>query len=267
MSDRGAFIGADFEQAYNAILADITQMGLAMSQITAERKIRIMGALAGAGTGNREKNLNIAAAVYNAGEMFRNSHYMDAFVKANLLMMRFIRNRNFAKLAKFKGQLVHFYGTYETLTTIMEGALQRFDLYFDQWHTLTTMGLRPPERREGEMTYLAADETALEAAMQEQQRAREAWRAEIPQSIDDFATAFKKARTIAEGFDKLGIEDIPPPPPEPDAEEISKRFKDLIKDMPPDEERSSMIKVLTEMLASLKEDDKTEAGDKTDAGG
>lgn len=238
MADRGTFgrmFGADFEQVFNAVLQDATQLGLAVSQITAQRKIRIMGALAGSGTGDRERNLNMASMVYNLGEMFRKSHFMDIFVKANLLMMRYVENRNYAKLTKLKGQLVYFYVTYEAFTTIMEGALERFDLYFDQWHVLTTMGLRPPERREGEMTWMAANEMALEAAGRDQQRAREAWRREIPDSIDDFATAFKKARVIAEKFDKLGIEDIELP----DIESFEKKIEEL-----------------TEEIASLKEEKK-----------
>jgi len=238
MADRGTFgrmFGADFEQVFNAVLQDATQLGLAVSQITTQRKIRIMGALAGSGIGDRERNLNIASMVYNLGEMFRKSYFMDIFVKANLLMMRYVENRNYAKLTKLKGQLVYFYVTYEAFTTIMEGALERFDLYFDQWHVLTTMGLRPPERREGEMTWMAADEMALETAGRDQQKAREAWRKEIPDSIDDFATAFKKARVIAEKFGKLGIEDIELP----DIESFEKKIEEL-----------------TEELASLKEEKK-----------
>jgi len=230
MSDRGAFgkmLGADYEQVYNAIMTDVTQVGLAVSQLTIERKIRIMGALAGSATGDRERNLIVASAVYSTGEMVRNSHFMPIFVKANLLMMRYIKNRDYAKLDKIRGQLVHFYSPYEMLTTIMEAALQRFDLYFDQWHTLTTMGLRPPERKEDEMTYLAADETALESAGLDQERARKRREKEMPASIPDFKTAFAEARVIAEKFGELGIEDIELP----DIESLEKKVKDLTEDL------------------------------------
>lgn len=229
MADRGAFgkmLGADYEQVYNAIMTDVTQVGLAVSQLTVERKIRIMGALAGSGAGNREHNLMIASSVYSTGEMVRNSHFMPIFVKANLLIMRHHKNKNIAKLDKVREQLVHFYGPYEMLTTIMEGALQRFDLYFDQWHTLTTMGLRPPERREDEMTYLAADEVALENAGWDQERAKQK-REEMPESIPDFKTAFAEARVIAESFAKLGLEDTPLP----DVETLIKRVEDLTEEL------------------------------------
>jgi len=227
-------LGADYEQVYNAIMTDVTQVGLAVSQLTAERKIRIMGALAGSVAGNRERNLIIASSVYSTGEMVRNSHFMPAFVKANLLMMRYFKNRNYAKLDTIKAQLVHFYSPYEMLTTIMEGALQRFDLYFDQWHTLTTMGLRPPERKEDEMTYLAADEMALEAAGWDQERAKRQ-REKMPDSIPDFKTAFAEARVIAEEFGKLGLEDTPLP----EVETLTKQ-----------------IAVLSEELATLMKDKK-----------
>jgi hypothetical protein len=150
-------------------------------------------------------------------------------------MMRFTENKNYAKVSKLRGQLVYFYVTYEAFTTIMEGALERFDLYFDQWAVLTTMGLRPPEQMEGHMTWLAADETALQDAAQAQQRAREVWRQEVPESIDDFATAFKKARIIAEGFTTLGVEDIEPPTDDRNreiktlAEELAKEIADMPK--------------------------------------
>lgn len=229
MADRGAFgkmLGADYEQVYNAIMTDVTQVGLAVSQLTRERKIRIMGALAGSGTGNRENNLMIASSVYSTGEMVRNSHFMPIFVKANLLLMRHYKNRNIAKLDNLREQLVHFYGPYEMLTTIMEGALQKFDIYFDQWHTLTTMGLRPPERRENEMTYLAADEMALEDAGWDQERAKKQ-REEMPDSIPDFKTAFAEAHVIAESFAKLGYEDAPLP----DVESLIKRVADLTAEL------------------------------------
>ena len=248
MSDRGAFgrmIGADYEQVYTAIMQDVTQVGLAVSQLTAERKIRIMGALAGSTADNRERNLLVASAVYSTGEMVRNSHFMPIFVKANLLMMRYFKNRNFAKLDKIKAQLVHFYSPYEMLTTIMEAALQKFDLYFSQWHTLTTMGLRPPEQGEGNMTWMAADRTAMDAAVQDQdvarKRAQEAGRRTMPDSIPDFKKAFAEARIMAERFDKLGIE----------AEDI---------DMPDIESLNKKIESLTEELAKAKKDDKTDAG-------
>jgi hypothetical protein len=248
MSDRGAFgkmIGADYEQVYNAILTDVTQVGLAVSQLTVERKIRIMGALAGSTADNRERNLLVASAVYSTGEMVRNSHFMPIFVKANLLMMRYFENRDFSKLDKIKAQLVHFYSPYEMLTTIMEGALQKFDLYFSQWHTLTTMGLRPPERGEEEMTWMAADETAMDAAVQEQdvarKRAQEAGRRTTEGSIPDFKKAFAEARIMAERFNTLGIEAV-----------------DI--EVPDIDELNKQIKTLTEELAKLKKDDKTDAG-------
>jgi len=232
MSDRGAFgkmLGADYEQVYNAIMTDVTQVGLAVSQLTAERKIRIMGALAGSTTDNRERNIIIAAAVYSTGEMVRNSHFMPAFVDANLLMMRYFKSSNYAKLDAIRGQLVYFYSPYEMLTTIMEAALQRFDLYFDQWHTLTTMGLRPPERKENEMTYLAADEMALETAGWDQERAKKQ-REEMPDSIPDFKTAFAEARVIAEKFGELGLEEISLPDVET-LETLNKKIKDLTEEL------------------------------------
>lgn len=230
MADRGAFgkmLGADYEQVYNAIMTDVTQVGLAVSQLTAERKIRIMGALAGSVTGDRERNLIVASAVYSTGEMVRNSHFMPIFVKANLLIMRYFENRDLAKLAKIRGQLVHFYGPYEMLTTIMEAALQKFDIYFSQWHTLTTMGLRPPEQKEDEMTYLAADEVALEVAGWDQERATKSREREIPDSIPDFKTAFEEARVIAESFGKLGVGDISLP----DIESLEKKIKALTDEL------------------------------------
>jgi hypothetical protein len=121
----------------------------------------------------------------------------------------------------------------------MEGALERFDLYFDQWAVLTTMGLRPPEQTEGQMTWLAADETSLQEAAQSQQKAREAWRQEIPESIDNFATAFKKARVTALELNRLGIEDVGPPD--------DKRVK----------MRKTLIEELTKEIADLPEDDKS----------
>ena len=229
MSDRGAFgkmLGADYEQVYNAIMTDVTQVGLAVSQLTQERKIRIMGALAGSVTGDRETNLIVASAVYSTGEMVRNSHFMPLFVKANLLIMRYVKQNNLAKLDKLREQLVHFYAPYEMLTTIMEGALQKFDLYFDQWHTLTTMGLRPPERKEDEMTYLAADEMALETAGWDQERAKKQ-REEMPESIPDFKTAFAEARVIAEKFGELGLVDIPLS----EVETLNKKIKDLTEQL------------------------------------
>lgn len=229
MADRGAFgkmLGADYEQVYNAIMTDVTQVGLAVSQLTVERKIRIMGALAGADTGNRENNLMIASSVYSTGEMVRNSHFMPIFVKANLLLMRYLKNGDIAKLDRLRSQLVHFYGPYEMLSTIMEAALQKFDIYFNQWHTLTTMGLRPPERREDEMTYLAADEVALETAGWGQERARKQ-REEMPDSIPDFKTTFAEARVIAEALTKLGLEDIPLS----DIEALTKRVADLTEEL------------------------------------
>lgn len=255
MSDRSAFgrmFGADFEQVFDAVLRDSTQLGMAITQISAGRKVRIMGALRGDGTGNREKNLNVASMVYNLGEMFRKSHFMEIFIDANLLMMRFAKNRNYAKLTKLKGQLVYFYVTYEAFTTIMEGALERFDLYFDQWAILTTMGLRPPEQKEERMAWLAADETALEGAMQDQQRAREAWREDIPESIDDFMTAFKEARDTAQKLTTLITEYVEPPDTRGRnkkiktlAEELAKEIADL-----PEKDRS---KRLAEMMISLVE--------------
>jgi len=239
MSDRGAFgkmLGADYEQVYNAIMTDVTQVGLAVSQLTEERKIRIMGALAGSASVNRERNLQIASAVYSTGEMLRNSHFMPIFVKANILIIRYFNNRDLAKLDKMRSQLVHFFSPYEMLTTIMEGALQKFDLYFDQWHTLTTMGLRPPERREGEMTYLAADETALENAGWDQERLKRGQKGEIHESIPNFKDAFKEARAIAENLIRSGVE----------AESI---------EIPDIEELNEKIKTLTEELAKVKKEE------------
>ena len=234
MSDRSAFgkmIGADYEQVYNAIMTDVTQVGLAVSQLTAERKIRIMGALAGSGTdfGNRERNLIIASAVYSTGEMVRNSHFMPVFVKANLLIMRYFKNRDLAKLDMIKGQLVHFFAPYEMLTTIMEAALQKFDLYFSQWHTLTTMGLRPPEQQENGMTYLAADEMALDIAGWDQERAFKSREKKMPESIPDFKTAFEDAQVIAKSFAELGITDTSLP--EPDIESLNKKIKALTDEL------------------------------------
>lgn len=244
MSDRGAFgkmLGADYEQVYNAIMTDVTQVGLAVSRLTEERKIRIMGALAGSPNVNRERNLQIASAVYSTGEMLRNSHFMPIFVKANILIIRYFGNRDLAKLDKMRSQLVHFFAPYEMLTTIMEGALQKFDLYFDQWHTLTTMGLRPPERKEGEMTYLAADETALETAGWDQERLKRQLKGEIRESIPDFKTAFKEARAIAENLIRSGAE----------AESM---------EIPDIDELNEKIKMLTEELAKVKKEESTDAG-------
>lgn len=257
MSDKGTFgrmFGADFEQVFDAVLRDSTQLGMAITQITAGKNVRIMGALRGDGTGDRERNLNMASLVYNLGEMFRRSHYVgDIFLTANLFMIRFTKERNYAKLAKLKGQLVYLYVTYEAFTTIMEGALERFDLYFDQWAVLTTMGLRPPEQKErGEMTWLAADDTALEAAMQDQQRVREAWRQEIPESIDDFATAFKKAKVIAQGFNTLGIEDIEIS----DTEDRDKKIKTLAEELTKEiagHPENDKLRQKAEMMVSLVE--------------
>lgn len=248
MSDRGAFgkmIGADYEQVYTAIMQDVTQVGLAVSQLTTERKIRIMGALAGSTAVNKERNLLVASAVYSTGEMVRNSHFMPIFVKANLLMMRYFKNRDFAKLDTLRAQLVHFYSPYEMLTTIMEAALQKFDLYFSQWHTLTTMGLRPPEQEEGNMTWMAANEAAMDAATRDQdaarKRAQEAGRRPPPDSIPDFKTAFAEARIMAQKFNTLGF----------DVEDIE--LPDMLS-------LNKKIETLTEELAKAKKDDKTDAG-------
>ena len=254
MSDRGTFgrmFGADFEQVFNAVLQDASQLGMAISQISAGKKVRIMGALRGDGSGNREKNLNMASMVYNLGEIFRRSHFMEILVNANTLMMCFAENRDYAKMAKLRGQMVYFYVTYEAFTTIMEGALERFDLYFDQWAVLTTMGLRPPEQTEGQMTWLAADETALQEASQSQQRAREAWRQEIPESIDDFATAFKKARATAQELNRLGIEDMEPPDSDDRAKKIKTLTEELTKeitDLPEDDKSKRLAKMMIDLV-------------------
>jgi len=251
MSDRGTFgrmFGADFEQVFNAVLQDASQLGMAISQISAGKKVRIMGALRGDGSGNREKNLNMASMVYNLGEIFRRSHFMEIFVNVNVLMIRFTKNRDYAKMSKLKGQMVYFYVTYEAFTTIMEGALERFDLYFDQWAVLTTMGLRPPEQTEGQMMWLAADETSLQEAAQSQQRAREAWRQEIPESIDDFATAFKKARITAEKLDRLGSEDTEPPTDDRDRKTLVEELAKVTADMPEDNKFKQALDIMVKLV-------------------
>ena len=251
MPDRSGFrelLGAEFERVYSMIQRSQTQLGLAISQIFAGRMPRITGALAGSSKIERERKLHVASTVYSIGEMVRNSEFMPLLIKANMYMIEHRNEHNYAKLDKRKGQVVDFYRTYTMIITIMESGLQKFDLYHDTWEILTTMDLMPPERREDELTYLAADKAVLEAAVHDQDIAQRDGIRRPSATSPDFETAFEIARVFAEKLLELGHKDA-------SLSEISSLLK--------------KNEALTKELASLKEDDKTvagktEAGDKTD---
>lgn len=215
MSDRSEFrkiLGADFEQIYNMIQRSQTQLGIAISQIFVGRNPRVTGSLAGSSAAEREKKLHVASAIVSIGEMVRSSEFMPLLIKANLFMIEYRNDHNYAKLDKVKGQVISFYRTYTMLVTIMEAGYQKFDLFHDTWEVLTTMDLMPPERKEGEMVYLAADRDALEDAVNDQDIAKSAAQRTgvrgTQATTPDFEEAFEIARVFAERLVKLGHDDI-----------------------------------------------------------
>lgn len=223
--------GGEYDAFFDGVMRDVTQVGIAISQQVEGRKKRVLGALAGGDKKSKEQKLLIALAVHRQGELLRTGYFMPLLVQANVLMKRFFTNSLFAKLDKLKGQLIFYYATYEILITISEAALVLFDAYFDQWHTLTTMGFRPPDREEsGRMSWMSADVDALETARKRQhaarKRAEEAGRYVRPDSLPTFRAAFEEARIVAEGLDELGRK-VAVSIMAPDLDELSTRIDEL----------------------------------------
>lgn len=223
--------GGEYDAFFDGVMRDVTQVGIAISQQVEGRHKRVLGSLAGGDKKSKEQKLLVALAVHRQGEILRTGYFMPLFVRANVLLKRHFGNSNFAKLDNLKSQLVFFYATYEILVTIAEAALVLFDAYFDQWHTLVTMGFRPPDREEdGRMSWMSADADALETAKKRQhaarKRAEEAGRYVRPDSLPTFRAAFDEARVIAEEMDKIGRE-VVVSAMVPDLEELSSRIDEI----------------------------------------
>lgn len=223
--------GGEYDAFFDGVLRDVTQVGIAISQQVVGRNLRVLGSLAGGDKKSKEQKLLVSLAVHRQGEILRTGYYMPILVDANVLMKRFYINSQFAKLDKLKSQLVFFYATYEVLITISEAALVLFDAYYDQWHTLVTMGFQPPDKDEdGRMSWLSADAGALDKAKKQyhaaRKRAEDAGRYVRPDSLPTFRAAFEEARLIAEGMDefskKVAVSTIGP-----DLEELSLRIDEL----------------------------------------
>lgn len=218
----------EYDIVFDSVLRDVTQVGIAMSQQVEGRHKRVLGAMAGGNKKSKEQKLLVALSVHRQGEILRTGYYMPLFVTANLLMRRHFTNSQFAKLDKLKGQLVHFYATYEILITISEAALVLFDAYFDQWHTLTTMGFRPPDKEEsGQMSWLSADRDALETARKRhyaaRKRAEESGRYVRPESLPTFRAAFEEARVLADAMSEIDKK-VAMESKAPDLDELSDRI-------------------------------------------
>lgn len=223
--------GGEYDAFFDGVMRDVTQVGIAISQQVEGRCKRVLGALAGGDKKSKEQKLLVALAVHRQGEILRTGYFMPIFVTVNVLMKRAFTNSQFAKLDKLKSQLIFYYSTYEILVTISEAALVLFDAYFDQWHTLTTMGFRPPDREEGGgMSWLSADVAALENAKKRQhaarKRAEEAGRYVRPDSLPTFRAAFEEARQIAVEMDEFGRK-VAASAMAPDLEELSSRIDEL----------------------------------------
>jgi len=223
--------GGEYDAFFDGVLRDVTQVGIAISQQVVGRNLRVLGALAGGDKKSKEQKLLVSLAVHRQGEILRTGYYMKLLVDANVLMKRFYINSEFAKLDKLKSQLVFFYATYEILITISEAALVLFDAYYDQWHTLVTMGFQPPDKEEGgRMSWMSADADALDKAKKQlhaaRKRAEDAGRYIRPDSMPTFRAAFEEARQIAEGMDEFSRK-VAVSTMTPDLEELSLRIDEL----------------------------------------
>lgn len=223
--------GGEYDAFFDGVMRDVTQVGIAISQQVEGRQKRVLGALAGGDKKSKEQKLLIALSVHRQGEILRTGYYMPLLVRVNVLMKRHFVNGQFAKLDALKSQIVFYYATYEILITISEAALVLFDAYFDQWHTLTTMGFRPPDRDEnGRMSWLSADVDALETARKQhhaaRKRAKDAGRYVRPDSLPTFRAAFDEARVIAEEMDEFGRK-VALSTMAPDLNELSSRIDKL----------------------------------------
>ena len=223
--------GGEYDAFFDGVMRDVTQVGIGISQQVEGRNMRVLGALAGGDKKSKEQKLLVALAVHRQGEILRTGYYMPLLVNANVLMKRHYINNHFAKLDKLKSQLVFYYATYEILITISEAALVLFDAYYDQWHTLVTMGFRPPDKEEdGRMSWLSADADALGKAKKQhyaaRKRAEDAGRYIRPDSLPTFRAAFEEARQIAEGMDEFSRK-VALSTMAPDLEELSARIDEL----------------------------------------
>lgn len=223
--------GGEYDAFFDGVMRDVTQVGIGISQLVTGRHMRVLGSLAGGDKKSKEQKLLVSLAVHRQGEILRTGYFMPLLVKANILMKRFFDRSLFAKLDNLKSQLLFFYATYEILITLSEAALVLFDAYFDQWHTLVTMGFRPPDKEEsGQMSWLSADRDALETAKKRQhaarKRAEEAGRYTRPDSLPTFRAAFDEARVIAEEMGELGRK-VAVSAEAPDLKELSLRIDEL----------------------------------------
>lgn len=224
---------AEYDALLERVVRDATQLGIGISQLVAGKYMPVLGALAGGDKKSKERKLLTALAIHRQGEILRTGYYMPLLVKYNIFMMAFFANKQFAKIDKLKGQLVHFYTTYQVLITISKGALVLFDAYYDQWYMLTTMGLRPPDKEEsGRMTWMTADMGALETVKKRQyadrERAKKAGRYVRPDPLPTFRAAFEEAHQIAEDMSEpdkqLVLREATP-----DLNELSSRIDELVE--------------------------------------
>lgn len=211
----------EYEEFMDRVMGDATQIGIAVSQLLAGRKTRILGSLAKLSATKQERYVLTALAIVANCEILRETYFKEQFGKAKRIMKRQHKLRNYAKREITRGKLIPFMRACQIVLSMEEISYGVIDTFFDQVEVLTTMGLRPPQRKGEEDTHgvgwLAADQERLEAVQRAQHAAED--RAERVGIIDGsqkgkltvkdvFASAIEEVEI--EGFIDILEEKEPP---------------------------------------------------------
>lgn len=196
----------EYEEFMNRVMGDATQIGIAISELMAGRKKRILGILSGMSEAKKERYGLTALAISANCEIMRETYFKEIFGTAKRIMKRHHKLGNYTKRDITRAKLHPFMRACQIVISMEEISYGVTDTFFKYFEVLTTMGLKPPQRKEGDEAqgpgWLAVDADRLTDAQRAAYAARD--RAQRAGIIDGSG---KVKITVADVF-KSSSEDI-----------------------------------------------------------